>query len=175
MPTVSDPQRSRALVIVSDTTPISELAKVGRVTLLREVYGRVLIPEEVETELNAETHPAVAALNSANWIVVHPVVDTGKVLALRAATRLGLGECAAITLAEELGADRLLMDDRAARREARVRGLHLVGTVGVLLIAKRRGVIPQVKQVLDELISHGTRLGQRLYHDTLALAGESSP
>lgn len=113
-----------------------------------------------------------AAMQSASWIEVLAVSDSHKVLALHISTRLGLGECAALTLAEELGAQRLLMDDRAGRREARERGLPVTGTIGTLLVAKQRGIIASVKDVLDDLRAHGTRISERLYRDALAAASE---
>lgn len=113
-----------------------------------------------------------AAVQSASWIEVRTVSSSNKVLALHASSRLGLGECAALTLAEELGAHRLLIDDRAARREAEVRGLPFAGTITTLLVAKQRGIIASVKEVLDDLVAHGTRISKRLYRDTLTAARE---
>jgi uncharacterized protein len=160
------------LVVVSNTTPISELAKVGRLNVLHAVYGSVVVPREVHDEVTAGSHPAVTAVRSANWIDVRSVSNAQAVSALHAATRLGLGECAAILLAEELHADRILIDDRAARRAAKARGLVLGGTIGTLLLAKEQGIISSVGEVLDELIAHGTRISDGLRTEALAAAGE---
>jgi hypothetical protein len=151
---------------------LSELAKVGQVYLLRDVFGQVIIPKEVHDELIRGNHPAIAALQTVDWIEVREVSDSQKVSTLRTQTQLGLGECGAIILAEELGADRLLLDDREARREALSRNLPVIGTIGVLLIAKRRGLIPSVKQILDALIAQGTYISQKLYQDVLTQAQE---
>lgn len=94
------------LRVVSNTTPISELAKAGRLELLHDVYGVVLIPSEVRDELAAGSHPAAAVVRSAGWIQARAVSDPTAVQALHAATGLGLGEYGAILLAEELGAER---------------------------------------------------------------------
>ncbi len=118
------------MIVVSDTTPLSELAKVGQ------------------------------------------VIDTQKVVTLRATKKIGLGECAAITLAEEVGATRILVDDLAARREALARGLSVIGTVGILMIAKQQGLIPSIKEVVDDLIANGTYISQQLYQQALAAVGE---
>ena len=127
------------MIVVSDTTPISELAKINRLTLLRDVYQRVIIPKEVYDEVMAGPGAIPAAVQAASWIDVVTVRDSHGVLAVHVATRLGLGECAALILAEELGAQRLLIDDRAGRREAKARGLPVTGTIGTLLVAKQRG------------------------------------
>jgi hypothetical protein len=130
------------VIIVSDTTPLSELAKLRQVALLQGVFGQVIIPKEVHDELTKGNHPAIVALQAVDWIEVRSLSDSQKVSTLRTQTQLGLGECGAIILAEELGADRLLLDDQEARREALSRNLPVIGTVGVLLLAKRRGLIP---------------------------------
>ena len=160
------------MIVVSDTTPISELAKIDRLTLLREVYQRVIIPQEVYDEVMAGPLVVVAATQSANWIEVHGVSDSTKLLVLHASTQLGLGECAALIIAEELRADRVLIDDRAGRREATARGLPVTGTIGTLLVAKQQGIIASIKDVLDDLRAHGTRISEQLYGDALAAAGE---
>jgi uncharacterized protein len=168
----TSPPDGALLRVVSDTTPISELAKVGRLELLRAVYGVILIPSEVSDELAAGDHPDTTAVRSADWIQVRPVSDPGAVHALHSVTRLGMGECGAILLAEELGADHLLIDDRTARRLAIERGRAVGGTIGTVILARKQGLIPSVKQVLDELVARGTRISPRLYRDALAAAGE---
>lgn len=84
---------------------------------------------------------------------MRPVSNTEEVLILKAETQLGSGECGAIVLAQELSADRLLLDDWEARREAVSRNLPVVGTVGVLLLAKRQGLISNVRGILNDLIT----------------------
>ena len=159
-------------IIVSNTTPISELSKIGRLNLLLNLYGRLFIPQEVFNEVTTGTHPAAQTLTQADWIEVRAVVNSQKVFTLHSQTRLGLGECAAIILAEELSASRLLIDDLAARSEALSRNLPIIGTVGMILLAKNLGLIPNVEEILDDLIACGARTGRRLYLDALNVAGE---
>lgn len=140
--------------------------------MLHDVFGRVIIPREVYNEATAGTHPAVTAVQSVDWLEVRLISDTQKVLSLRTTTRLGLGECAAIVLAEELEADQLLLDDLGARQEAQALNLPVIGTIGILLLAKQQGLIKSVKEVLDGLIAQGTRISQQLYQDALFVAGE---
>ena len=66
----------------------------------------------------------------------------------------------------------MIIDDRVARRVAIARGLPIIGTIGVLLVAKTRHIIPDVKPILDNLRDHGTRISLKLYHQTLTTAGE---
>ncbi|NEP60927.1 MAG: DUF3368 domain-containing protein [Symploca sp. SIO2G7] len=160
------------MIVVSDTTPLSELAKVGQMNLLRDVFGQVILPQEVYDEVTTGTHPAVAAVKLADWIEVFSVNNSEKVSALQALTKLGLGECAAIILAEELNAQRLLIDDLEARREAISRNLPVIGTVGVLLLAKKQGRIKSIKEILDALIAQNTRISPKLYQYALTTAQE---
>ena len=81
-------------------------------------------------------------------------------------------ESEAIALAEEIGASQLLIDEKAAQKVAMARKLPLIGTVGVLLLAKRRGVLASVKDVLDEMQAQGMRISDRLYVQVLTLAQE---
>ena len=160
------------MIVIADTTPLSELAKVGQMNLLRDLFGQVIIPQEVYNEVTTGTHPAAIEVPLAIWIQVRSISDRQKLLELRITTKLGLGECAAMILAEELGAGRLLVDDLPARRVAESRNLPLIGTVGTLLLAKQKGLIPNVKDVLDALIAQGARISQRVYQEALAIATE---
>jgi hypothetical protein len=161
------------VIVVSDTTPLSELAKVGQLVLLRYVFGQVIVPQEVYDEVTSGTHPAVAAVRSATWIEVRSVQDASQVVALRESTKIHVGEAAAIILAQELGAQQVLIDDLRARRVAKARLLPVTGTIGTLLLAKEQGLIAQVKPILDDLIALGKRISPQLYQDVLAIAQES--
>jgi uncharacterized protein len=161
------------VIIVSDTTPLSELAKVGHLDLLGQVFGRVIVPVEVHRELLRGNHPASQLIAGCDWLEVKPVQNLLEVQRLHTEVGLDLGESEAIVLAEELQADQLLVDDLAGRREAQTRGLALIGTVGVLLVAKQRGLIEQVKPIMDDLRNGGTRIAQPLYLRVLQLAQET--
>jgi ribosomal protein S18 acetylase RimI-like enzyme len=87
--------------------------------------------------------------------------------------RLGAGEREAIALALELGADAILLDDRPARRVAEAAGLNVVGTLGLLLEAKRVGLLASVRPELDKLLETSFFLSRQLYERLLEMAGES--
>ena len=162
------------MVTVSDTTPLSELSKVGRIEILEAVYGEIWIPQEVYDEVTVGTHPAAELVQSLSWLKVRAIERRQAFDHLREATRLGKGECAAMILAEEMNATQLLMDDLMGRRIALSRGLPVVGTIGTLLLAKRQGVIQDVKDILDALIVSGKWIGPRLYQDAIAIANETT-
>lgn len=172
MPSSGGPSSAIRQVVVSNTTPISELAKVGRLGLLQAVYQSVTIATQVQNELMAGSHPAQQIVTSASWLHVRPVRNAQSVPSIQAATGLGPGECATIALGTELQADYVLLDDWAAREEAKSRSLRVIGTVGTLLIAKQLGIVSSVKEVLDDLRAHGMRIGRRFYLEALQAAGE---
>ena len=109
-------------------------------------------------------------MTSADWISVQPVHDSLAVQLLR--EELDAGESAAIILARELDADLILIDERAAVRKARVLGLRVIGTLGVLLLAKRAAHLSAIKPLLDSLHDHDFRMGASLYDQVLRDANE---
>lgn len=161
------------MIVVSDTTPISELAKVSYLNLLAELYGQVIIPQEVYAELTTGAHPAANIVPQLGWLEVHSVMSYERLRALQKSANLDLGESAAIVLAEELRADQLLIDERPARRFAVSCQLPVIGTVGVLVLAKQQGVIENIREILNAMTAKGMRIGPRLYQQALALAQEA--
>jgi predicted nucleic acid-binding protein len=137
--------------IVSDTSPISNLAAIQHLQLLQQLYGRIIIPSAVFRELiNAgNEEPAAIAVRTLDWIEVKVVSDQSLLLTLQA--NLDMGEAEAIALAVEIGAKRLIIDERRGRNEAIELGLQVTGVLGILLAAKQRKLIPFVKPLLDEL------------------------
>lgn len=160
------------MIIASDTTPLSELAKIGQLNLLKDIFGTVIIPQEVYQELITGNHPAVLAVNLALWLEIHQVKNTHLITQLQIETDLDRGECSAIILAEELKADQLLIDEKAGLKVALKRGLPIIGLVGTLILAKEKGLIENVQNILDQLIIKGTRISPKLYNYALITAKE---
>lgn len=161
------------MIIVSNTTPLSELAKVGKLELLRELFGTIFISQEVYDEVIQGKHPATSSVPSAKWIEVVTLGSPIKALELQTAFKLDLGEAATIVLAEELKADRVLLDERLGRRVAQGRNLPVTGTIGLLLVAKNKGIIPEIKPILEDFLIKGKRISPYLYQEVLEMAGEN--
>src|ERR1039458_8351920 len=127
-------------VIVSDSSPIRYLVLIGEVDILQKLYGRILIPEAVRSELQQAATPEV--VNS--WISSAPdwleVIPSSPGAAPAVSSALGEGERQAIVLALDVGADLMLMDDKAGAREARRLGLSVTGTLGILVRAGESGI-----------------------------------
>jgi predicted nucleic acid-binding protein len=160
------------MTVVVNSTPLIYLAAIGRFDLLQLLYGSIVIPTAVFTEVVTQgTGKAGAAETaSATWIERRDVSDRSKLAVL--ATALHGGESEVVALAEELHADLVIMDETAGRRELASRGLSYIGTVGVLTEAKRRGVIQSLKSELDRLRGCGFHLSDRVYQACLAAVGE---
>ena len=161
-------------VVIADTGPLIALARVGQLDLLRRLYGRVVVPPAVHTELAIDSNrpgaKALAGVFAAGWVVIEAVTDSSVRRELD--QLLGPGEAQAIALAEQEDARFLLIDDARGRRTARSRGIPVVGVAGVLLVAKSRGELAAVGPVLDRLSNAGYRLSPRLVAGTLVRAGE---
>jgi predicted nucleic acid-binding protein len=133
------------LIVVSDTSPILNLAAVDKLRLLRDLYTEIVVPPAVQRELVRN-----GIRLDLKWTRVVAAQDQTEVAALR--EQLDPGEAEAIVLAAELEANLLLVDEKRGRRIAIDRGLEVTGVLGVLAEAKARRLIPQCKPVLDDMI-----------------------
>ncbi len=161
------------MTIVSNTSPISNLAAIGKLSLLQQVYNRIIMPQAVANEIAkvAEIYTQAAAVPSLSWITILAVNDTTRVQQLRA--NLDVGESEAIALALELNSELLIIDEQLGRQIAINEGLNITGLLGVLLEAKSKGLISMIKPVMDDLIVQASfRISSQLYTDVLLLAGE---
>lgn len=161
------------MTIVSDTSPITNLAAIAQLNLLQQIYGAIVIPQAVYDELTkvGDPVPGTLEVQTLSWISVHSVHNQEQVTKFW--QTIDLGEAEAIALALELEADRLLIDDAAGRAIALGVGLKITGVLGVLLIAKQRGFISAVQPLMDEVMERaGFRVGDLLYQSVLRTAGE---
>ena len=163
------------MTVVSNTSPISNLAAIGQLPLLQKVYGNIVIPQAVAGEISkiAKIYSQAASVPQAEWIAIRTVKDAKTVESFRA-EKLDAGESEAITLALELGAELLLIDEQLGRKMAVREGLNITGLMGVLLEAKNRDLITKVKPVVDALMVQARfRVSSQLYAEVLQIAGES--
>jgi uncharacterized protein len=161
------------MTIASNTSPISNLAKIGQLNLMQQIYGKILIPTAVYEELMDERagETVITAVQSATWLEIKPVQNQELVNELR--NRVNVGEAEAIALAVEVEASRLIIDERLGRQAATDLGLRITGILGVLLIAKRQNSITAVKPIMDDLRTQASfRISSQLYTDVLNAADE---
>lgn len=162
------------MIIISDTSPISNLLRIGQISLLQQLYGRVIIPPTVHEEIRTlETFGIDTSwLSNTDWLVIQAVRDQALVASLR--EELDPGEAEAIALSLELKADRLLIDERLGRQVAQRFGLKVTGLLGMLVAAKQDNLIVELKPILDELIFRAKfRVHPDLYRQILQDVNES--
>lgn len=161
------------MIVVSDTSALSNLALIGHLSLLKAIYQTVIIPDVVASELASASNPTISAILQLGWIQTQSITNAQLANQLQQDRGLDAGEANAIALALELQADDLLIDERLGRQEALRLGLSIIGILGILLVAKQRSLIPQVRPVMDTLINQaGFRVSSQLYQRILALAQE---
>jgi predicted nucleic acid-binding protein len=149
---------------VSNSSPLIALARIQRLDLVPIILQSVLIPPAVAREIA----PSIPILP--RWLEVRAPTKSASGLTSRG--RLGDGEWEAIALAIELEASAIVIDDRPARRLAEAASLNVIGTLGLLLEAKRAGHIGTIRTELDKLLATSFFLSPQLYDQLLIMAGE---
>jgi predicted nucleic acid-binding protein len=153
------------MIVVSDTSPVTALLTVGEVRILPTLFGEVIVPEAVRDEL-LRNHAFLPS-----WLKVEKVENLAEVA--RFSQTVDAGEAEAIELAREIKADRLLIDERKGRRLAAQEGVPIIGLLGVILLAKRRGLIVSARALLRRLdYEAGMYLSEDVRDEALRTVGE---
>ncbi len=163
------------MLVVSNASPICNLAIIGRLDLLRARFEKIWIPTAVEAELSRLSHSdALLEIKEAyrlGWIAVRSTTDNATIRLLAAS--LDRGEAEAIALAVEMSADWIILDETDGRSAASRVGLSVTGILGILLGAKQRGEIALLKPELEALRTRaGFFVSPRLERNVLTIAGE---
>lgn len=150
--------------VVSNSTPLIAFYQLGMLDLLKDLFGQIIIPPAVQAEVFLlRPMPDWITVRSLSQPIPEPLQKAG----------LGDGEREAITLALELNADLLLTDEWAGRKMAERLGLKITGTLGLLLAAKQRGLIAEVKPMVEKLLYLGFYASEDLVRSILNMAGET--
>ena len=159
------------MLVVSNTSPILNLAIIGQLELIRQQFGQVQIPLAVLSELKVfEDRPGSKEIQAAvdmGWIEVQEVSSQLSVQVLQQV--LDRSESEAITLAIDLKADRILLDERDGRKIAKSLGLKVTGVLGILLRANQEGELSSFSGAINALIrTAGFRISPELLAKVLA-------
>ncbi|MCC5634964.1 DUF3368 domain-containing protein [Nostoc sp. CHAB 5844] len=164
------------MIVVSDTSPITNLAAIKQLDLLQKLYAQIIIPAAVYNEMVSvdQLVPGAVEVQTFAWIQTQTVRNLQQVIIIQESQEnIDLGEAEAIALALELNADLVLMDERRGRIVATSYGLQVTGLLGVLVQAKRNNLIPTVQPLIDQLIEEADfRVSDQLYMAILHIAGE---
>lgn len=162
------------LRVIVNSTPLIALCKIGRLDLLHEIYGRIVVPQAVFDEVTEKDDSACRKIRECpDWITVAQISDRTQRQMYRA--KLHDGEVEVMILAQEPPlADLVIIDDNAAKKTAKYLGLHVTGTLGVLLKAKRMGLIEQIETIIDDLCKNGFYVDNNVKAMALRQAGENT-
>lgn len=159
---------------VCNSSVLISLSIIGQLDLLHKRFpDGILIPAAVWHEVveSAQGRSGAEQVAAARWIEVMSIADTDLVTMLK--TSLDTGEAEAIVLAREQNISIVLLDEKDARKAAKRLGLSVLGAVGILIWAKRAGIIANLRSQLDALQQEGGfRLSRALYLEALAAVGE---
>jgi predicted nucleic acid-binding protein len=161
------------VILVLDSSALIALARIKRLDLVNALAEHVHIPGAVFDEVagHLQHRAGSVEVRSAPWLRVDRMPDSRDLELMR--ERLGRGEAESIVLAGEIGSDFVVLDDAAARRIAEARGLRVIGVLGILVLARERGLIPSLKPVLHELRAEGFYISESLSQILLRRVGES--
>lgn len=148
--------------VIVNTTPLIALSHVGQLSVLKELYGEIIIPEAVYRELSvkAESICKRTVDMSLDWIRVGKIQN--QMAKSMYKTQLHDGEVEVMILSKEIGADVVIIDDANAKKHAKYLGLPVTGTLGVLIKAKQEGYIEALKPILYQMIEHGIYISNSL-------------
>jgi uncharacterized protein len=159
------------MTVICNATPLINFAAINRLDILEDVFERVIIPEAVYGETTESNFPSVGVIiqaTNSSWLQICSVK-----LAINIPTDLDAGEREVIALAIEISNSKVLLDEKRARQVAQGLGLDVIGTIGILLLAKSKGIIPKVSPLLDAMIYDARYwVSKSLYQKILQQAGE---
>jgi len=157
------------MIVVADSSALIALAVCDALHLLTSLADEIIVPAAVFDEVIVEGRHHSEGLRT----FLEGRVESVDASALESRTSgLGQGELEAIALSLHKKADLILVDDQRARKAASEYGLDVSGSLGVLLMAKRRGFLPTIRPSLDRLRASDIHLSDELFREILAMAGE---
>lgn len=154
------------MLVVADTSPLIGLVRIGYIDILPRLYGSVIIPTEVAAELASIARP----LEERAFVLAPPAwLSVRRPTQVEAIADLDAGECAAISLVRELGADLLLIDEAKGRQAAIARSIRTARTAAVLFDAANFGAIADLKDAFDKLRDTNFRVPHDVLDELLKL------
>ncbi|MEZ4527370.1 MAG: DUF3368 domain-containing protein [Desulfobacterales bacterium] len=161
------------MIIVSNTSPIINLAAISQIELLKHLYGKIIIPHAVfeEIAIIGAGQAGSEEVKTSDWIETRQL--NNRVMADSLESELDPGEAEAIALALEIKADIILMDERRGRQACSRSGLKCLGLLGILTDAKNKNLLHAVKPLMDCLMKDaGFWIDQKLYAYVLQTVSE---
>ena len=158
------------MIIISDSSPLISLAVIGKVNILDNLYKEIYVPTAVHNEVVKADKPFARELKL--FLNGRTKSVKNRMAVEMLSGDIGAGEAEAIVLALEQQPCIALIDDLKARRFAKMKGLKIIGTMGILLKAKKEGFIKEIKPLISELLLSGIRISTKIIEITLQAARE---
>jgi predicted nucleic acid-binding protein len=159
------------MIVISDTTPLISLMKIGHLDLIHQLFGEIQVPEAVFKELtsNNRFQNESKQIEECPYINKVKVVDIKSVELLRKASGLDLGESEAIILSDYVNASYLLMDEAKGRKVAQKMGIQIMGTIGMLMIAYKEKLLSkeEIISCIHILKNSGRHISEKLYEQLM--------
>lgn len=156
---------------VVNASPLIFLSRASLLDLLKIISEQIFIPDAVVTEIQqyGKNDITVKAVSKTNWL---KVIDTPPIPKVIQDKSLGAGESAVLTWSYLNPGTEVIIDDLAARRCASALGIPVRGTLGIVLVAKKRGEISAARPILEQLCQAGMYLSQSVINQALSEVGE---
>ena len=156
-------------MIVSDASPLIVLLKTNKLSILQKLFTKIIVPKAVYQEITAKEQEK-QIFDKTDWIEIRDIKNSELNNLLE--KLIDKGEAEAIILAKELKTS-LLVDDAKARKYAILLNVEVIGTLGLLKMAKKRGIIPSVKETISDILAEGYYIEDKLIARILEDVGES--
>lgn len=155
--------------VVSNTTPIISLSSIGRIDILQVIFGEIIVSQAVYDEIKAKRSYGYDEID-ADFITTQSItgIDYRDLLL----NQLDIGEAETIILAKEIHADFVIIDENIGYKIAKNSNLEVIRTLSIFLKAKEKGIVSEVKPLLDEMIAKGRWYSRRVYESCLKRVGE---
>ncbi len=147
--------------IIADTSCLIILQRIDSLELLQKLFHNIVVTPQVAKEYR---------LSLPDWVLVKSFKNQDLFLQLQ--SQVDLGEASAIVLATETADSLTILDDFKAREAAKKLGLEITGTLGIIIKAKERGIVTEVKPILNSLLEAGFRLDNKIYAEILKMTSE---
>ena len=157
-------------MVIADASPFVHLDRIARLELLPAVFGHITVPAIIAAEVGrgSPVFPGID-LRALTWVTVLPDRSDPDIAA---DPNLHVGEIAALSLARAIANHLLIIDDLSGRTAAQRLGLRFIGTAGVVIRAKKAGLIPAATPIFDAFAANGFRLAANIRRTLLAVVGE---
>ncbi len=158
--------------VVINSSPLIALGCIGKIDILTDIFEEVFIPQEVfnETVVNGKNDIVLEGIKKNDKLTV--ISATNIVLIEFLSDNLDKGESEVIAIAKENKIETVIIDELKGRKIAGMHGLNVIGSLGILSIAKKKGFIDEVKKYIDEMEQYGIRIGTELKRHILGLCNE---